>query len=580
MAGGSGRSLLRRIVGGFFAWFGFLVALLIVLAIGVGLWFAPRATAIESGTVLTLDLTEEFPAGPPQTALERALFGAKPSLTEAIATLDQAAADTRVKGVVARLGDGLTLAQIQEWRDAIAAFRAAGKFAYGYADALGELGGGTGGYYLATAFDSIWLQAYSTLGFVGLRAEQPFLHDTLDKIGVAPRLDHREEYKSAMNMLTETSMTPAQREETESLLTSLFGQIVRGVAERRNLSEDQVSALVDQGPFSSEQALAAHLIDHVGGRDDAVGAAGAANLVSLEKYAASVGRAHRTGPAIAVIYANGLIQRGDGDGGSPLSAASGVAGDRLARAFREAAADPDIRAILFRIDSPGGSAVASETIWEATLRAKAAHKPLIVSMGDVAGSGGYYIAAAADKIVAEPATLTGSIGVVGGKFLINGLSGKLGVTWDSAQIGANAGLLSMTEDFSAAGHEHFERFLDLVYDGFKDRVAQGRKLDPAKVEAVAKGRVWTGEEAKARGLVDVLGGFDVALGLAKEAAGIPVSSDVSLKKFPQSERNWWRQLLDGAESATLVTALRPLVQTLQLLTTPPGALTMPPLEIR
>jgi protease IV len=574
------RSLPRRIIGGIFAWFGFAVALLIVIAVGAGLWLAPHATKIENGTVLTLDLSEEFPDGPPQSVLERALFGATPSLTEAVATLDQAAADNRIKGVVARLGDGLTLAQIQEWRDAIAAFRTTGKFAYAYADALGELGGGTGGYYLATAFDRIWLQAYSTLGFVGLHAEQPFLHDTLDKIGVAPRFDHREEYKSAMNLLTETKMTPAQREETDSLLASLFGQIARGIAERRQLSENQVRALVDQGPFSSEEALAAHLIDHIGGRDDAVGAAGPAKFVSLTKYAASVGRAHRTGPTIAVIYANGLIERGSGESDSPLNTASGVAGDRLARAFRDAAADSDVRAILFRIDSPGGSAVASETIWEATLRAKEAHKPLIVSMGDVAGSGGYYIAAAADKIVAEPATLTGSIGVVGGKFLINGLSDKLGITWDSAQIGANAGLLSMTEDFSAAGHERFERFLDLVYGGFKDRVAQGRKLDPAKVEEVAKGRVWTGEDAKARGLVDALGGFDVALGLAKEAAGIPASSDVTLTKFPKRERRLWRQLLDSAENDTVLVAVRPLVQTLRLLTAPPGALTMPPLEIR
>ena len=535
--------------------------------------------------MLTLDLTAPFPDGPPTPSLERTLFGTQPSLRQTIDAIENAAKDSRIKGLVARLGGGgLQLAQIQELRDAIAAFRANGKFAYGYADDFGELGGGTGSYYLATAFERIWLQPYSSLGLVGLRAEQPFFHDTLDKIGIMPRFDHREEYKSAMNMLTETKMTPAQREETESLLNSLFGQVVRGIGESRHLTDGAVRGLIDQGPFSSDDAIKAHLIDHLGGRDDVMTAArmmagGSDTLVSLDRYAEGEGPWHRSGPIIAVIDADGLIAAGSGNA-SPLPSNTAIGAEDLSRAFREAAADTSVRAILFRIDSPGGSAVASETIWEATLRAKKAGKPLIVSMGAVAGSGGYYIAAAANTIVAEPATLTGSIGVVGGKFVINGLSEKLGITWDSAQVGANAGLLSMTQDFTPEGHARFEKFLDNVYSGFKDRVAQGRKLDAAKVETVAKGRVWTGEQARSNGLVDALGGFDVALDLAKHAAGIAIDSDVTLTQFPKETRSLWSRLMQRTEDSAMLVVLRPYLQLLAVAAAPPGALTMPPLTIQ
>ena len=307
------RSLFRRIVGGFFAWLGFIVMVLIVLGVVAALWIVPRSKAVSDTTVLTIDLTQPLQDGPPTPSLERALFGGSSELRQTIEAIDQAGKDSRIKGMVAQLGGGgFQLAQIQELRDAIVGFRANGKFAYGYADSFGELGGGTGIYYLATAFDQIWLQPYSTLGLVGIRAEEPFLHDMLDKIGVAPRIDHREEFKSAMNMLTDTKMTPAQREETEGLINSLFGQIVRGIADRRHLIESEVRALIDQGPFSSDDAIAAHLVDHLGSRDDAVAAArsqagNGAKLVSVAHYADQEGPFHRSGPVIAVIDGDGLI---------------------------------------------------------------------------------------------------------------------------------------------------------------------------------------------------------------------------------------------------------------------------------
>jgi protease-4 len=205
----------------------------------------------------------------------------------------------------------------------------------------------------------------------------------------------------------------------------------------------------------------------------------------------------------------------------------------LTRAFRQAVRDAEVRAILFRIDSPGGSAVASETIWREVVRARVHGKPVIVSMGEVAGSGGYYVAAPADKIVAQPATLTGSIGVLAGKLVIAGLLQKIGVSVDAAERGANAGMFSATQDFSPEARQRLDAFLDQTYRGFKEHVAAGRRLSADQVEDVAKGRVWSGEEAKARGLVDELGGYDTALRLAKEAAKIPADKEFKLTVFPR-----------------------------------------------
>jgi protease-4 len=354
--------------------------------------------------------------------------------------------------------------------------------------------------------------------------------------------------------------------------------------------------LIDRGPLLTQEALDAHLVDKVGSRDQAEAeakerAGSGARLLSLTRYLARSDRPHRTGPTVALIYGTGLILRGGSDSGGLLSAANIMAADTLARAFDDASRDSSVRSILFRIDSPGGSAIASETIWQAVRRARERGKPIVVSMGNVAGSGGYYVAAPADKIIAEPATLTGSIGVFAGKFVTTGLWDKLGVTWDGVNAGANADMFSPLKDFSPAEHQRFEAFLDAIYDGFKEHVAQGRHLDPAKVEEVAKGRVWTGEDAKARGLVDELGGFDTALAFAKEAAHIPTDQDVTLKLFPPPEgvgKLILRMLSGGdedrSESGTLsslsatLTQLRAVLQQAEYAALPPGSLAMSPFQ--
>ncbi len=579
------RSLLRRIVGGFFAWFGFVVFLMIVLGIALRLWFLPTGPAIGDTSVLTLDLTEPLTDGPPTSVWEQALFGTKPSLRQTIETIGMAASDGRVKGMIIHLGSGgFQLAQIQELRDSIAGFRANRKFAYAYAESFGEMGGGTGSYYLATSCDEIWLQPFGVLGLVGLRAEQPFFHDLLDKAGIKATFDHREQYKTAMSMFTDKTMTPAQREETDDLLNSLVGQIVRGIAERRHLVESDVRKLIDQGPFLTDEAIKAGLIDHIGGRDDIyaaarINASGGNRTISIQDYLRAAGSPHRSGPVIAVIDVDGLILPGS-TSPAPLAAATAVGADDVADGLREAAADPSVRAILLRINSPGGSAVASETIWEATLPAKKAGKPLVASLGDLGASGGYYIAANADAIVAEPATLTGSIGVVGGKFSIGAMSEKLGINWDSDQVGANADVSAVTRDYTPEGYARLGKLIDDTYAGFKSRVAQGRKFDAVKVEAVAKGRVWTGEEARANGLVDAMGGFDVALDLAKHRAGIDLGSGVTLQPFPKARRTLWSRLVDRSPASDVVALVRPYLEALTLMTAPPGAFAIAPLLIR
>ena len=377
------------------------------------------------------------------------------------------------------------------------------------------------------------------VGLTGLYAEVPFFKGTLDLIGVSPEFDHREEFKTAMNSLTETKMTPPHREEVDALLSSIAGQIVHGIAEGRKLPEAAVHDAIDRGPLLAEEARDTKLIDRLAYRDEVLAEARAhsgsgAELTSLTTYLDRAGRPHSEGATIALIYGSGLIER-SARSDYPLTGSNVMAANEIGRAFRAAVRDPAVRAILFRIDSPGGSVVASESIWREVVFARERGKPVIVSMGDVAGSGGYYVAAAANKIVAEPATLTGSIGVLAGKLVVSDLFKKLGVSTDSAQIGANAAMFSSTSDFSARAHSRLEAFLDDTYRGFKDRVASGRHMTQEAVEEVAKGRVWTGEEAKARGLVDELGGYPEAIRLAKQAAKLPADASVQLTVFPREK---------------------------------------------
>jgi protease-4 len=585
---------MRRFIIGFFAAVGFLTVLLALGGVLLVSGLKPKVTPLAGNIILSVDLTQGLAEGPHEDRLLRLLVGGEPTLRDVLDGIETASGDPRVKGLLARVGDdGLGLAKIQELRDAIAAFRAKGKFALAFADSFSEFGPGTRPYYLATAFDEIWLQPMGNVGLTGLYAEVPFFKGTLDLLGVTPQFDHREEFKTAMNSLTETKMTPPHREEVDALLASISGQIAHGIAEARKLSEAEVREAIDRGPLLADEARQAKLVDRLGYRDEVIAhahsrAGSGAELTSLATYLDHAGRPHREGATIALIYGTGLIQR-SANSANPLSEANVMAANEITRAFRAAVRDAAVRAIIFRIDSPGGSVVASESIWREVVFARERGKPVIVSMGDVAGSGGYYVAAPADKIVAEPATLTGSIGVLAGKIVVSDLFQKLGMSTDSAQIGANAAMFSSTSEFSARAHSRLEAFLDETYRGFKDHVATGRHMTQEEVEEVAKGRVWSGEDAKAHGLVDELGGSAVALRLAKEAARLAPDAAVKLTVFPR-EKEALEIVFDrlfgkegegepgSASSGSIersLKAVQPLLQRLQMLLDNSGTLTMP-----
>ena len=587
---------MRRFFVGFFAVVGIIafVGFLGLVALTVTLVKYARTVApLPQSIVLTADLTGGLADKPDPDAMSRLLFDEKGTLRDFVDAVDRAADDPRVKALYIELGDdSLGLAKTQLVRYTIARFRAKGKFAVAFADTFGEGGPGTRPYYLATACNEIWLQPLGEVGLTGLRSETPFLKGFLDKLGVAADFEHREEFKTAMNSLTETKMTAPQREEIEALLTAIWGQIGNDIAKSRKLDPAQLAALVDRAPLAATDAQKLGLINWIGYRDQALAEArvhaggGAAKFMTFARYLKAAGRPNASGSQIALIYGTGLITRGASAAGA-LADEDGFTARAMGRAFAEAARTSAVRAIVFRIDSGGGSATASETIWRDVEQAEHAGKPVIVSMGDVAASGGYYVAAPAAKIVAEPATLTGSIGVLAGKLVLGGLMQKLGITADTAERGANSGMFSAVEDFSSAQRQRLDAELDDTYAGFKDRVATGRHLGADQVEAIAKGRVWSGQDARQNGLVDALGGYETAFDLARQAAKLPADAPIDVVVYPR-QRGLTAALVarlrgdDSNEPSVLaglergLTALRMVMAAAEMAIEDPGVLHMPP----
>lgn len=592
---------LRRIIVGFFAIVGFTTIILMTLVFWLGLNFVkPKPPVVREAVVLQLDLTKPLASAGLEGSFSGLLEGKQLSLRQIDAALERAGRDTRVKGLVVRLGDkSLGIATTQELRDAIAAFRKEGKFVIAFAESYGENGNGSGAYYLAVACDEIWLQPSGELELTGVVAETPFLKGTFHKLGISPRFDKRKEYKTAVDQLTEAAYTPAFKESMVSILGSLYDQLTKGIAEGRGMTVDAVKALVDRGPYLAKEALKEKLVDRLGYRDELREAAKRhagvdAQFLSLRDYFRTTEDQASGGRVMAVIDGEGVIVSGESDLGTPFGAGQ-IGADTLVKALDEAAESRDVAAILLRLDSPGGSYLASDTIWRAVSRAKAAGKPVIVAMGNVAASGGYFVAAPATRIVAEPGTLTGSIGVFGGKFVLKELLDKLGVTMDSVQFGRNAGLWSAERDFTPEGWARLEASLDAVYQDFTSKVAAARGLDASRIPAVAKGRVFTGEEAKKIGLVDALGGFPAALRLAREAAGLKPEEPVRLRNYPRPS-NELRRLFSEfinethveatlpetlfARLGTSAAALRPLIAELPALVQPGEAwLLMPPIAV-
>jgi len=486
--------------------------------------------------LLELDLSQPLVEQEPSDPLGKIRARGKPRLRPVLRTLHDAGSDPRVVRLIAKLGDKtMTLSRAGELRDAVGVFAASGKPTVAWTDTFGESGTGTVPYFLATGFGEIWLQPTGELNLLGVSAEVQFLRGLLDKVGVDPQMGQRYEYKNAADRILQREFTPAHREASDRLAASAWEQVVDAVAHARSLSTDDVQSAADSAPLFAEEAQKAGLVDRLGYRDEVYAdlrrrVGGDVRLLFADRWSPDQkplirivhSARERSAPGVALVEGYGGIVTGRSRR-LPLQGPA-MGSDTICAALRAAAKSEKTKAVLFRVDSPGGSAVASDSVWREVRCVREAGKPVIVSMGSMAGSGGYYIACPADVIVATPATLTGSIGVLGGKAVTTELTDKIGLGYDAVSRGEHALMYSTHRPFSDSERDRLEAWLDRIYADFTGKVAESRGMTIDAVHEVAKGRVWTGADAVGLGLIDSLGGFREALAIARERADLPADA--------------------------------------------------------
>jgi protease-4 len=499
--------------------------------------------AVGSGPIVPSDATLVLRPGgemfevPPASVLQFVRNPDAHTVRGVVGTLRRAKSDRRVRAVLVRPQpfDSPFWAKVQELREAIVEFRASGKPVVAFLEY-----GGNREYYLASAADKVFLLPTATLDLTGVASYELFLRGTLDWIGTYPDLLHIGDYKTAVNTFTEKTFTAPHREMSRSLTSDQYEQLVRAVADGRRKPEGEVRGLVDQGPFLPEEALRQGLVDELAYEDELddhvkeLDGQGGMRTVDLDDYAqaewGSFGRSRRS--RIAVIYAVGTITSGR----SAFDPVNGpvLGSDSIVEHIRSARADRSIRAIVVRVDSPGGSSTASDVIWrELTISKEAGgRRPVIVSMSDLAASGGYYISMAGDVIVAQPGTLTGSIGIYTGKFVTGGSLDKLGANIEATSEGRHAEMNSPDRRFTPEERAKVQESMQAFYDQFVEKAAAARQTTPEKIDQIAQGRVWTGHQARQVGLVDQLGGLDTAIAVAKQRANIPAEEEVELVIYP------------------------------------------------
>ena len=528
-AGSIGKGVLNGI-----AKFVVFVILVAVIVIAISLF---QGDGLPRNIVLALDLRNRIADS---SNVNFALGNQPVTVMDVVLGLDAAERDRRVKGVSLRIGSAnLSIADAEEIGTAIKKFRKSGKFVIAHSQGFDATG--LGDYLTAASADQIWMQPNSPFSAAGEGGAQVFLRGLLDKIQADPQIVKRSDYKSAADQFMEKNMTPADREQLTRLMQSWYDEATVGAADERHLGRDKIIAAFEASPQFTENARSTGLIDRIGYDDDAQNAALAragsgAKLVTMSEYVkvAKEGSAFSAGPRIALIQAAGEIQEGSAGGGL-FGGSEVIAGDDLSKAIRAAAGDKDVRAIVLRVDSPGGSVSASDQILDAVKKAQAAGKPVVVSMGGVAASGGYYISLSANRIVAEPGTITGSIGVLTGKVSIDRSLALAGVGSATVGVGRNALYDSEFQPFTPDQLASLNREVDAIYADFTEKVAKGRKLPLAQVQDIAKGRVWSGADGKAHGLVDELGGLWTATDAAKKLAGIAPGERVSFRFFPRQK---------------------------------------------
>jgi protease IV len=531
--------LARRLDGGVLLGGGLAVAgLLLAIALVAG----TLARRTPPDTVLKIDLRHP-PAAEGPGALERLRGHRRATLRELVEALDRAAEDPRVAAVFAELEQPAAgLADAEELHGAIGRLRRAGKRTVVHASSLGDLSSGSAAYLVASAFGEVVLQPSGTVALVGLAREANFVRDALDRAGVQVQAQRRWEFKSAAERFTERRLSPPAREDAERLIGSQFDRLLEAVAAGRGIDRARLAATVRTGPLTAAGAVDAGLVDAIGYRDQALARVcgreevetggeeddeQGGRLLSLQRYRAGrAPRARRRAPAVAAISCAGMIVADR----APLPLVGAARADALARAIRRARRDDDVRAILLRVDSPGGSYVASDTIWRELRRARDAGTPVVAAMGNVAASGGYFVAAGADRIVAQPTTVTGSIGVIAGKPVVRELKERLGIATEAVEAGEHGLLASPSRPWDEGQQQLVAGWLDRAYEDFTGKVAQARGLSPGEIDAVARGRVWSGADAERVGLVDILGGHREALAELRSLLGL--AEDVPLRTVP------------------------------------------------
>src|ERR1700730_11262881 len=532
---------------------GIVITLVLVMILGVALLFAAfrkGAPTIRDNSVLTLRIAGPLPDYVSEDPLRKLLGGPEDSLSSLLVQIKKAKADKRITAILLDIDmSGAGWGKSEEIRDAITDFRASGKPVYAYM----ELGMNKE-YYMASACDKIYMPPPGELFINGLAADVMFFRGSLDKLGIYPDIYQIGKYKSVGDMFTQKEMTPEHKKYVNELLTDLFDRYAEGIGKGRGKSVEDMKALIDNAPYDAKAAKEAGLIDGSMYRDDVdkelkkrLGYKDSEDLrlVKASDYREvdqeSLGM--NKGEKVAIIYASGEI--GSGKSQNSPSGSQSIGSDSLARALNDARDDKTIKAIVLRVDSPGGSGLASDIIWHAVKSAKE-KKPVVVSMSDVAASGGYYISAGANKIIAEPSTITGSIGVVAGKPVMRGLYDWLGISNEYVLRGKNAGMFRETEKFSDDERKKFEGWINTTYQDFISKVAKGRSMNVPDVDKIGQGRVWPVAQGKTRGIVDEYGGLDRAVEVARELAGIAKDKGVHrvILPAPRSLIQEWLSLGD------------------------------------
>ena len=531
----------------------FLIGVPVVLVAVAANAAGPEATPAKA--VLELDLRDPLTDQSPQNPLSG--FGQRTkSVMGIIESLHRAERDERVKGLLIRLPEGgVDPGAADELRLAIRRFRAAGKPVFAHSQGLYPSGVVTATYMLGAASDEFWMQPAASFQVTGLAGEDVFLKRFFEKYGIKADFEQRYEYKSAVNGYLHDNYTPAHREEQLSWMGAIYGANVATAAADRKGSPEELRRTLEAGPYLAEEALKLRLVDRLGQVREAEQAllkrAGeGAETLDLDDYGRGRRRVPPTGPAVAVIEAEGPIVTGRDGAANPFTGGSNIYSDDLAEAIYDAAKAKDVKAIVLRINSPGGSDTASEQILSAIRSAKAAGKPVVVSMATYAASGGYWVSSEASAIVAQPTTLTGSIGVFGGKFALGPALARFGVDLRQLGVGASyAGAFGTSREFTPEERAAFARWMDQIYGNFLIRVSEGRRLPLERVQEIARGRVWTGAQAREIGLVDQLGGFYEAVDRAKTLAKIEGEPRLKRMTPPASPIEVLQKLLGVEASA-------------------------------